>query len=91
MMDGGGSQMRKRKLKKKKRATQAFKEPTDKDSLMARVYGGAVKGGPKKMLPSGMAKNTSQASNINLRDPNKMSRVAGSVSGYHKDMSSREE
>jgi hypothetical protein len=48
--------MRKRKIKKKKKVVpvQVFGEPSDKDRQMAKAYGGAPRGAPKRPLPKGV-------------------------------------
>jgi len=45
--------MKKRKLKKKKKAApvQTFGEPSEKDLMMAKAYGGAPRGQPKRVVP----------------------------------------
>jgi ribonucleotide monophosphatase NagD (HAD superfamily) len=46
-------QSRKRKAagKKKKKVVQVFGDPSDKDIMMAKAYGGVPRGAPKRVLP----------------------------------------
>jgi hypothetical protein len=62
--------MKKRKLKKKKKAApvQTFGEPSDKDIMMAKAYGGAPRGLPKRVVPKPQYQqrdSNTPASNIN--------------------------
>ena len=36
--------LRKRKIKKKKKVVQVYNEPSEKDIMMAKAYGGVPKG-----------------------------------------------
>jgi hypothetical protein len=81
--------MRKRRLKKKKKAApvQTFGEPSDKDILMAKAYGGVPKGAPKRVMPKNIYQRdtATPGSNINRNSKHQMSKLSGMVAGYNRD------
>ena len=83
--------MKKRKLKKKKKPlgapVQTFGEPSDKDIMMAKAYGGVPRGLPKRAVPRNMYQRETMGtpgSNINHNSKHQMSKISGVVAGFNR-------
>ena len=71
--EGGDLAQKRRRKKKKKKIVEVYMEPTDKDILMAKAYGGVPKPTKvvKKVVIKPNSRNIQTPSNIGVRDQTK--------------------
>jgi hypothetical protein len=74
--------MKKRRLRKKKKVVQVYNEPSDKDIMMAKAYGGIAKGAPKKVVPKTIYRDSSTPMDRNNKGH--IHKLSGAVSGIHR-------
>lgn len=74
--------MKKRRLRKKKKVVQVYNEPSDKDIMMAKAYGGIAKGAPKKVVPKTIYRDSSTPMDRNNKAH--IHKLSGAVSGIHR-------
>jgi hypothetical protein len=80
--------MKKRRLKKKKKTAaaplQTYGDPSDKDILLAKAYGGAPRGQPKRAIPKNVLQRDTNTPQSNINRNNQMSKVSGVVAGFNR-------
>lgn len=75
---------KRRARRRRKAPKKVYRDPTEKDILMARAYGGAAKG---SLVRKHRVQTSTSTLKIKGNDKERLSKLAGSVSGFHREHS----